>query len=124
VQEESKKAQEADAEAEDAAALLTEKRKREVPKLLPLEFLDSDDEDVVMEDDEPMDSGSKRRRVAAPREPKGPKDKRVGSTVYKVVQDRGEQKLAPKLKKQSLNVREDMLRRNRIAPPRGGFFVK
>jgi hypothetical protein len=107
----------------------TEKRK-EAPKLLPLELLESDDEDDVTQG-----LGStghlkhKRRKLGAVeqallREPKLPKDKRVGSTAYRVVKGTGDSRLAPKVKKQAVNLREALLRRDRVAKPKGGFFVK
>ncbi|KAH6636231.1 hypothetical protein F5144DRAFT_171672 [Chaetomium tenue] len=110
-------------------ALETEKR-REVPKLLPLELLESDDEDDVPQQTDPDANGQhKRRKLGAAeqallREPKLPKDKRLGSAAYRVVKRAGDVRLAPRVKKQAVNLKEALLRRDRIAQPRGGFFVK
>ena len=129
--EEKKRAQEA-AKAEEKEGASTkdeapEKRKRQIPKLLPLELLESDDEDDIPQRSDGAES-SKRRKLAASeglvREPKAPKDQKVGSTVFRVVANRGDQKLAPKRKKQSVNLKEDMLRRDRIPQQKRGFFVK
>ncbi|KAK4192061.1 hypothetical protein QBC35DRAFT_470334 [Podospora australis] len=107
-----------------------EKRKREVPKLLPLDLLDSDDEDDVRRSsDSPANGGdNKRRKVASVdprllRDPKVKRDQRLGSTVYRVVADRGNGKLAPKAKKQSINLKETLLRRDRIPHSKTGFFI-
>lgn len=111
-------------------ALETEKREREVPKLLPLELLESDDEDdVPLQTDSDANGQHKRRKLGAAeqallREPKLLKDKRLGSAAYRVVKRAGDARLAPRVKKQAVNMKEALLRRDRIAQPRGGFFVK
>lgn len=111
------------------AALFPDKRKRPIPTLLPEELLSSDDED-----DAPAPGSAlgtpKRRKVdlTGPKwiaEPEAPRDKKVGSTAFRVVENRGDPKLAPKMKKSSLTMREQLLHRNRVAQPRkGGFFVR
>ncbi|KAK0673850.1 hypothetical protein QBC41DRAFT_103456 [Cercophora samala] len=113
-----------DAELEEPTPAPAEKRKREVPKLLPLDLLESDDE----EDDSPeYDSAAnnKRRKVNGVatllREPKLPRDQRVGSTVYRVEVKRGSEKLAPKAKKASINAKEALLRRGRTPQRKPGF---
>ncbi|KAK0621496.1 hypothetical protein B0T17DRAFT_495073 [Bombardia bombarda] len=119
-------------EAEEGAANNSspEKRKRAVPKLLPLELLDSEDEDGASDlSDSGDDGNSKRRRLDGAegrlaRAPKAPKDQKVGSTVFRVVTNRADPKLAPRVKKQTLNLREDLMKRNRLPQKRGGFFVK
>ncbi|KAK4165363.1 hypothetical protein QBC43DRAFT_260284 [Cladorrhinum sp. PSN259] len=118
-------------DAEESTPEPIEKRKREVPQLLPLELLESDDED---EDDlgaveSAEKSLNKRRRLDGSeqrllREPRAPRDKQVGSTVYRVVADGGDRKQAPKAKKQSVNLKALLLQRDRKAQPRTGFFVK
>jgi hypothetical protein len=119
-----------DTPAVEEPALETEKRKREVPKLLPLELLESDDEDDVPQQTDSAANGQhKRRKLGAAeqallREPKFPKDKRLGSAAYRVVKRAGDARLAPKVKKQAVNLKEALLRRDRIAQPRGGFFVR
>lgn len=111
-------------------ASASEKRKREVPKLLPLELLESDDEDDAPQQSiSADDSKHKRRKLGGPeqallREPKPPKDKRVGSTAYRVVKPTGDARLAPKVKKQAVNLKETLLRRDRLPVRKGGFFVK
>ncbi|KAJ4385134.1 hypothetical protein N0V85_008207 [Neurospora sp. IMI 360204] len=112
---------EAESEAEeDAAAALPEKRKREIPKLLPLELLESDDEDEEAPQRSGSADGAKRRKVV--REAKGPKDEKVGSTVFRVVPNNTNQSLAPKVKRQALNLKETLLLRNRKPQVKGGFF--
>lgn len=137
--EERKRAQrQADAdEADDAGASTpettpepAEEKKRGVPKLLPLELLESDDEDDAPQ--QPLsaaDGKHKRRKLSSAEqrllvEPKLPRDKRIGSTAYRVVAGKGDTRMAPKVKKQSVNLKETLLRRDRVAQPRGGFFVK
>jgi negative regulator of replication initiation len=98
-------------------------------KLLPLELLESDDEDDVPQQDSAADSNRKRRKLGAAeqallREPKQPKDKRLGSTAYRVVKPTGDARLAPKVKKQAVNLKETLLRRERVPVRKGGFFVK
>jgi hypothetical protein len=107
----------------------TEKRKREVTKLLPLELLESDDEDDVPQQPSSAADQHKRRKLggaeqALLRGPKLPKDKRLGSTAYRVVKSTGDARLAPSVKKQAVNLRETLLRRDRVPQSRGGFFVK
>ncbi|KAK4123079.1 hypothetical protein N657DRAFT_656402 [Parathielavia appendiculata] len=108
----------------------TEKGKREVPKFLPLELLESDDEDdIVQQPSSSTDGKHKRRKLGGPeqallREPRLPKDKRLGSTAYRVVKGTGDPRLAPRVKKQAISLRETLLRRDRVAKPRGEFFVK
>ncbi|KAL1843685.1 hypothetical protein VTJ49DRAFT_385 [Mycothermus thermophilus] len=113
------------AAAEEGSAGL-EKRKRETPKLLPLELLESDDEEETS--NAAVDAKQKRRKLGAEhpllRDPKHPKDKRVGSTAYRVVKSTGDARLAPKAAKQTVNLREMLLRRDRAPLPRGGFFVR
>jgi U3 small nucleolar RNA-associated protein 16 len=129
------KRQEGEDEDEDAApsapglAPGTEKRKREVTKLLPLELLESDDEDDVPQQPSSAADKHKRRKLggaeqALLREPKLPKDKRLGSTAYRVVKGTGDARLAPSVKKQAVSLKETLLRRNRVPQSRGGFFVK
>ncbi|KAK3692891.1 hypothetical protein B0T22DRAFT_532275 [Podospora appendiculata] len=129
--EERKTAQKApeEEEAEERPSEHPEKRKRDLPKLLPLELLDSDEEDDGDDSDATDDGNSKRRRVdAAERKlalaPKTPKDARVGSTVFRVAKSRGDQKLAPRRQLQSLNAKEELLRRNRKPQAKSGFFVR
>lgn len=124
-----------DEEADDASPSTkptperVEKKRREVPKLLPLELLESDDEDdVSQQPSSAADGNNKRRKLGGAEhrllaEPKLPRDKRLGSTAYRVVKGKGNTKLAPKVKQQAVNLKETLLRRDRVAQPRGGFFV-
>ncbi|KAK4204363.1 hypothetical protein QBC40DRAFT_216966 [Triangularia verruculosa] len=114
-----------DSDMEEPAPAPAEKRKREVPKLLPLEFLESDDEeeDIAHEDDS---ANSKRRKINGVdpkllREPKLPRDQRVGETVYRVAVNKDSGKLAPKAKKQSMNAKQALLIRGRTAKKTTGF---
>lgn len=95
-----------------------------MPKLLPLDLLESDDEDDESHEDN-SGANNKRRKVdqvaALLRGPKLPRDQRVGSTVYRVEVKRGSEKLAPKAKKQSINAKEALLKRNRTPQRRPGF---
>ncbi|KAK0732782.1 hypothetical protein B0T21DRAFT_452324 [Apiosordaria backusii] len=118
---------ESDSELEEPTPAPVEKRKREVPKLLPLEFLESDDEEDVSHEADSA-ANNKRRKINGVdpkllREPKLPRDQRVGSTVYRVAVNRGNEKLAPKAKKQSVNMKEALLIRNRI-PQRKPRFLR
>ncbi len=101
-----------------------------MPKLLPLELLESDDEDdALQQSNSAADGKNKRRKLggaeqALLRDPKLPKDKRIGSTAYRVVKGAADARMAPKVKKQAVSLKETLLRRDRIAQPRGGFFVR
>jgi hypothetical protein len=60
-------------------------------------------------------------------EGKGPRDEVVGSTRYRVLADQADQNLAPKSSKQSLKLKENLLRRgrHRVTPnKKKGFFVR
>jgi len=102
----------------------------EIPDVLPPEFLESDDEE---DEDEGGDASevtqNKRikfntveRRVA--REDRPPRDEQVGATVYRVVKDKTDKKLAPKMRKETRNIKEQLLSRNRAPQKRRGFLVK
>ncbi|KAK4216064.1 hypothetical protein QBC37DRAFT_280315 [Rhypophila decipiens] len=124
-QAEEKRAKEAaDKEAKEQEAVpeapvpVAGKRKREVPKLLPLHLLESDDEDSDEEQLRPIGRENfKRMKLDAAMgllpEKKPPKDKKVGSTVLRVVKERADQRLAPRMHKQSLRVRELLLKRDK-----------
>lgn len=99
-----------------------------MPKLLPLELLESDDEDDVpyQPTHAPKEQNKRRKLSGAEKllvEPKLPKDKRLGSTAYRVVKGNGNGRLAPQARKQAVNLKEALLRRDRVAQPRGGFFA-
>lgn len=74
--------------------------------------------------------GPKRRKVATverklTRLDRAPRDERVGSTVYRVAK-KTDERLAPKSKKQTKNIKTLLLKRNRApaVKPRSGFFKK
>ncbi|KAK0711494.1 hypothetical protein B0H67DRAFT_492178 [Lasiosphaeris hirsuta] len=120
---------EADAPAREQEPLFPEKRKKEIPKLLSLEFLESDDEDEDAQNESAADGKAKKRRVAATgqnwiADTKPARDQRVGSTVFRIVENRGDGNLAPKVKQQSVNMKQILLRRNRTPQVKRGFFVK
>lgn len=86
--------------------------------LLPEEFLDSDSEAEEEGGDEPA---AKRRRAEKKRS-RAPRDKRVGGTVYRVVQA-GDSRMAPRGEGRSKNVKAALLKRGREAGGRKGGFV-
>lgn len=56
-----------------------------------------------------------------------PRDVALGSTVYRVLAQQGDTRLAPKMHKNSRNVKEDLLKRKRggvTVNKKKGFFVK
>lgn len=128
-------------EEADAAALQSEiqkaqadgqrKRRLEIPDVLPPEFLESDDEDEEEREAGNVSQPRKNKKIKfstvekrLAREDRAPRDERVGSTVYRVVADKRDPKLAPKLGKQSRNLKEQLLRRHRVPQARRGFLVK
>ncbi|KAK4455858.1 hypothetical protein QBC34DRAFT_388130 [Podospora aff. communis PSN243] len=107
--------------------LFPEKRKREVPKLLPLELLESDDEDEANHSDSSASKGAPKRKKLVTGwvpEAKGTRDQKVGSTVFRVVDNPGDKKLAPKAKKAAVHMREVLLKRAKAPHAKKGFFVK
>ncbi|KAL6925032.1 hypothetical protein ACHAPO_001985 [Fusarium lateritium] len=117
-----------DDEEESAQSLIQRSRTQKAPNLLPAEFLtDSSSEDEGEDDQE--EERPRKRRVAAvekelARQSRGPKDERVGSTVFRVAQ-KTDERMVPKTKRQTKNHMNDLLKRNRsAAKPRSGFFVK
>lgn len=86
--------------------------------LLPEEFLDSDSEPEEEEGDEP----STKRRRGEKKRSRAPRDKRVGDTVYRVVQA-GDSRMAPRKEGRSKNVKAGLLKRGREAGGRKGGFV-
>lgn len=104
----------------------TEKLK--LPSVLPAEFLADSSSESEDEDDE---AALRSRVVNRPKktnfEDRTPRDQVIGSTVYRVVTKQVDRKLAPKMHKDTCNVKEDMLRRKRaaVAPnKREGFFIR
>lgn len=153
-EEDDEKKKEAESESEEdgekkkaPAIKATTKRftKNNLPDLLPEDFLASDSES-----DEDQDEHRHQRqnptiikfntvaRQVAKAESRQPADQRVGSTVYRVMKKKGDQKLAPKGGKFSRNAREGLLGRGRAGTnnnkskttaattmaKKGGFLVK
>ncbi|KAG8665700.1 hypothetical protein FPOAC2_10782 [Fusarium poae] len=115
-------------EVEPAQPLIQRSKTQKAPNLLPAEFLtDSSSEDEGEDDQE--EERPRKRRVATvekelARQSRGPKDERVGSTVFRVAQ-KTDERMVPKTKRQTKNHMNDLLKRNRsAAKPRSGFFVK
>lgn len=123
-------AAEAAVAAEAAAAQAKEdaKRPKAVSKLLPLEFLDSDDEDDTPKKKvkrTPETTVSKGLPAARPRKPKAhPRDRQLGTTVYRLLADGGPKTLAPKLNKGALHMKRDLQARQRVGKPVGGGFLR
>ncbi len=108
------------------------KRKLETPNLLPAELLESDDEEdqeaVQLEKESAMKNPKKikldvEERLSQHTTPL-PQDERIGSTVYRVTADKGNGKLAPKLSKESMQLKKKLLARHRLPEKKGGFLVK
>lgn len=100
-----------------------------IPSVLPAEFLtDSSSESEDGGDDAAtLAAGPKRRKVATverqlTRLDRGPKDERVGSTLYRVAK-KTDDRLAPKSKKYAQSTRASLQSRNRTpTASRGGFL--
>jgi hypothetical protein len=123
---EAEAAQESDDQSEPEEA--PRRKRMEVPDVLPPEFLESDDED---EDAMDLDQPKKRTKITferiekeLARESRAPADTRVGSTVYRVIADTSEKKLAPKMDKQARNMKQALLNRHRGPVKRKGFLVR
>lgn len=109
--------------------------RRALPDVLPDDFLEaaSDSNDDDNSDDQEDDAARRPKkpkantvaRQVAKAESRRPQDVRVGSTVYRVAGAGGDNPaLAPKMGKNSRNVKEMLLRRQRPAARKGGFLVK
>ncbi|CAK7199088.1 hypothetical protein SEUCBS139899_001758 [Sporothrix eucalyptigena] len=119
----------AEAVAAEAARIAEEEKEDEeaqtkapVSKLLPLEFLDSDSED---------EKPRKTKSTAMPTKPKkrllkkkDPRDRQLGTTVYRLLTEGGPKTMAPKIVKKSRNVQQDMLVRNRVGKPVHSGFLR
>ena len=104
--------------------------------MLPAEFLtdsssESEDETVLRraakKSDKPKKINFEDAARSLDRGQRAPRDQVVGSTVYRVVADRTDKNLAPKMHKDTRNLREALLKRTRAAVTpnkRKGFFVK
>ena len=127
-------AEEETVEAPKAAATSKSslKRKLETPNLLPEELLESDDEEdqeaAQLERESAMKNPKKikldvEERLSQHTTPL-PQDERIGSTVYRVTAEKGNGKLAPKLSKESKQLKQKLLARHRLPEKKGGFLVK
>ncbi|KAM6539815.1 hypothetical protein FALCPG4_001569 [Fusarium falciforme] len=130
LEDEAKAAESAPAQAEPAESAVQRRQPAKTPNLLPAEFLtDSSSEDEGADEDDQAVARPRKRRVTAvertlARQNRGPKDERVGSTVYRVAK-KVDESMAPKLRKHARSSKELLLKRNRsAAKPRSGFLVK
>ncbi|KAF5656937.1 u3 snorna associated [Fusarium circinatum] len=113
-----------------AQSLIQRSKAEKAVNLLPAEFLtdSSEDEADGIDDDQP-EARPRKRRVATverslARQERGPKDERVGSTVYRVAK-KTDERMAPKLKKHAKSSKDILLKRNRsVTQQRSGFFVR
>ncbi|KAI1505410.1 hypothetical protein F5X99DRAFT_367871 [Biscogniauxia marginata] len=121
------------AETEKATTGRRRAEKHKLPDALPAEFLaDSSSES---ENETALKKAAKKPKkidfdtaVGTPgNEGKRPRDKIVGTTRYRVLAEQGDKNLPPKMNKNSLIMRENMLRRKRKAVTlnkTNGFFVR
>ncbi|RYP85288.1 hypothetical protein DL769_001019 [Monosporascus sp. CRB-8-3] len=120
--------------AEDAPATTGRRRaeKLEFPGMLPAEYLTESSSEG--EDEAALKRAAKKPKKinfehalqSIGKEARIPRDQVVGSTVYRVIGVEADKKLAPKMHKNTRNVKEDMLRRRRapVTPnKKRGFFV-
>jgi U3 small nucleolar RNA-associated protein 16 len=109
--------------------------RKQIPRFLPAEFLESDDEEEEGKDGEEEANGSATETTLKKvkfsneaqkltREKRRPRDRVIGSTVFRVMADRGSGKMTPRANKNSVNQKAFLLQRNRTAQPRAGFYVK
>ncbi|KAI1213432.1 uncharacterized protein F4807DRAFT_411034 [Annulohypoxylon truncatum] len=106
-------------------------QKFNLPTVLPAEFLtdsSSEDEDV---DESAMRVVKKPKKINFEAEAKRPRDQIVGSTRYRVLNEQGDQKLAPRIQKNARASKESLLKRKRTGMVAGvgaggkkGFFVR
>lgn len=120
-----------------ATALGTGRRradKAKLPSVLPAEYLidspsESEDEAVLRK---VVKSKSKKINFdnaarSLDKDQRAPRDQVLGSTVYRVVADHADKRLAPKMHKDTRHVKEALLKRRRAAvtPNKSkGFFVR
>lgn len=136
-EEKPKKKKKKEAQITPSAAKPTKRFTRNnLPDVLPEEFLASDSE--TDNDDEEEAKRNKHKptiikfntvaRQVAKAESRQPADQRIGSTVYRIIKKKRDEKLAPKGSKYSRNAREGLLGRGRPGAnhrtTKGGFLVK
>ncbi|KAF5577948.1 u3 snorna associated [Fusarium pseudocircinatum] len=121
--------EEASVEEGPAQSLIQRSKAENAVNLLPAEFLTDSSEDEADEIDDQPEERPRKRRVATvernlARQERGPKDERVGSTVYRVAK-KTDERMAPKLKKHAKSSKDILLKRNRsVTKQRSGFFVR
>ncbi|WKT42778.1 hypothetical protein QSH57_007614 [Fusarium oxysporum f. sp. vasinfectum] len=112
---------------EEAAAQKRKRRERDdFFKQQAEERKNEDEADGI--DDQPEERPRKRRVATVERslarQERGPRDERVGSTVYRVAK-KTDERMAPKLKKHAKSSKDILLKRNRsVTKQRSGFFVR
>ncbi|CAK7263409.1 hypothetical protein SEPCBS119000_000470 [Sporothrix epigloea] len=120
-------------EEEEAAAQEARKAAVTAPvsKLLPLEFLDSDSEDEQPQKGSTAVPATAKRAASGksapvqPHQKRHPRDRQLGTTVYRLLSEGGPTTMAPKLGKRSRRVQQDMLTRNRVGKPvHKGFLIR
>ncbi|TGJ85621.1 hypothetical protein E0Z10_g3148 [Xylaria hypoxylon] len=122
-------------EEEEEEKNTTSKRQRRTQKLpdtLPAEFLtdsseDEDDETALKKMVKPKKITFETAMQVLGAEGKGPRDEVVGSTRYRVLAQQSDDRLAPKVNKDSRASKEALLRRKRVpaaSNKKRGFFVK
>ncbi|KAF5985398.1 u3 snorna associated [Fusarium coicis] len=121
--------EEASVEEGPAQSLIQRSKAENAVNLLPAEFLADSSEDEADEIDDQPEERPRKRRVATvkrslARQERGPRDERVGSTVYRVAK-KTDERMAPKLKKHAKSSKDILLKRNRsVTKQRSGFFVR
>ncbi|KUI64730.1 hypothetical protein VM1G_00246 [Cytospora mali] len=108
--------------------------KHSLPDVLPDDFLETASlgGDASADDSGDAGEGGRARkarfstvsRQVAKAESRQPRDRRVGSTVYRVMKKQGDGRLAPRTGRYSRNAREMMMGRGRPAAKKAGFLVK
>ncbi|SCO83273.1 uncharacterized protein FRV6_07486 [Fusarium oxysporum] len=119
----------ASVEEEPVQSLIQRSKAEKAVNLLPAEFLTDSSEDEADGIDDQPEERPRKRRVATverslARQERGPRDERVGSTVYRVAK-KTDERMAPKLKKHAKSSKDILLKRNRsVTKQRSGFFVR
>lgn len=110
--------------------------KQKLPNVLPAEYLtdsssESEDETALRrmtkKSEKPRKINFEDAARSLDKGQRAPRDQVIGSTVYRVVADRADRNLAPKMHKDTHNMREALLKRTRAAVTpnkRKGFFVR
>lgn len=101
-----------------------------IPTILPAEFLtDSESEEDEGEEESTAADRPRKRKVSSiekqlTKDGRGPRDEAIGSTVYRVT-EKVDERLAPKVNKQSMKAKELLLSRGRApVKSRSAGFIK